>query len=50
MVQSEKNIFHNWTTKKLSLKITDLDQDKLKIIVEVENSAFHLAGDNSYES
>ena len=41
----KKFIFHDWTTKKLSLKISDLDQDKLKIIVEGENSAFHLSGD-----
>ena len=43
----KKIIFHNWTTKKLSLKISDLDQDKLKIIVGGENSAFHLSGEKN---
>ena len=41
----KKFIFHDWTTKKLSLKISDLDQDKLKIIFGGENSAFHLAAE-----
>ena len=41
----KKIILHNWTTKKLSLKISDLDQDILKIIVGGKNSAFNLAAE-----
>ena len=33
--------------RQMSLKISDLDQDNLKIIVGGENSAFHLAGDKN---
>ena len=45
----KKFLLHNWTTKKLSLKISGLDQDKLKLIVGGENSAFHLSADKNLD-
>ena len=41
--------FHDQTTKQLSLKISELIKDKLKIFVEGENSSFHLSGDKNLD-
>ena len=43
-----KSIFHDQTTKQLSLKISELVQDKLKFFVGGENSPFHLSGDKKW--
>ena len=40
-----KSIFYDQTTKKLSLKISELVQDKFKIFVGGENSTSHLSGE-----
>ena len=41
-----KFIFHDQTFKQLSLKISELDQDKLKMFVGGEHSPFHHSEDN----
>ena len=44
-----KFIFHDQSTKQLSLKISELVQDKLKIFAGGENSLFHLSGDKKLD-
>ena len=44
-----KSIFHDQTTKQLSLKISELVQDNLKIFVGGENSPFHPSGDEKLD-
>ena len=44
-----KFIFHDQSTKQLSLKISELVQDKLKSFVGGENSTFHLAADKNWD-
>ena len=43
-----KSIFYDQTTKKLSLKISELVQDKFKIFVGGENSTFHLSAEKNW--
>jgi len=45
----KKIIFLNWTSKKLSLKISGVDQDKLKLIIGSENSAFNMSADKNLD-
>ena len=42
---SKKSLFYDQTTKKLSLKISEQVEDRLKIIIEGEYLAFHLSAD-----
>ena len=44
-----KSIFYDQTTKKLSLKISELVQDKFKIFVGGENSTFHLSAEKNLD-
>ena len=44
-----KSLFNDQTTKKLSLKISELVQDKLKIFVQGENSPFYLSADKNLD-
>ena len=40
---------HDQTTKQLSLKISELVADKLKVFVGGENSPLHLSGDKEVD-
>ena len=44
-----KFIFHDQSTKQLSLKISELVQDKLKIVIGGKNSSFHLSAENNLD-
>ena len=42
---SKKSLFYDQTTKKLSLKISEKEEDRLKITIGGEYLAFHLSAD-----
>ena len=44
-MERKKSLFYDWTTKKLSLKISEQVKDRLKIIIGGEYLAFHLSAE-----